>query len=131
MESMTGENLPPRGVLLTLPDWLADVVSGPEIVLPDPEERLRWVIGLSRQNVERGSGGPFAAGVFDANSGRLIAAGVASSSASAARAEIWLAFAGAESRRFRAAWRSTELTSPSLPDVPGRRLVVRHLPADL
>jgi len=98
---MTGKNLPPRGVLLTLPDWLADIVSGAEIVLPDPEERLRWVIGLSRQNVERGSGGPFAAGVFDATSGRLIAAGVNRVEPlrlSAAHAEI-MALAFAQARR--------------------------------
>jgi len=37
---------------------------------------MRWTIGLSRQNVEHASGGPFAAGVFAANSGRLLAAGV-------------------------------------------------------
>ena len=37
---------------------------------------MRWVISLSRRNVERGSGGPFAAGVFDLGSGRLLAAGV-------------------------------------------------------
>jgi tRNA(Arg) A34 adenosine deaminase TadA len=65
-----------RGVLLTLPAWLEDMTSGQDIVIPDPEERMRWIIGLSRQNVEHASGGPFAAGVFAANSGRLLAAGV-------------------------------------------------------
>ena len=67
---------PADGVLLTLPAWLEDMTSGRNIVLPDPEERLRWVIGLSRRNVEEESGGPFAAGVFAASSGRLLAAGV-------------------------------------------------------
>jgi tRNA(Arg) A34 adenosine deaminase TadA len=66
----------PRGILLTLPAWLDDVTSGREIVLPDPEERMRWVIGLSRRNVEQASGGPFAAAVFASESGRLLAAGV-------------------------------------------------------
>ena len=65
-----------RGILLTLPDWLEEIVSGKDIVIPDPEERLRWIIGLSRQNVEKASGGPFAAGIFDVGSGRLLAAGV-------------------------------------------------------
>ena len=51
------------GVLLTLPPWLEKTSAiGKRIVIPDPEERMRWVIGVSRQNVERGSGGPFAAG---------------------------------------------------------------------
>jgi len=70
------EGHPEDGVLLTLPAWLAEMTSGAEIVLPDPEERLRWVIGLSRRNVEERSGGPFAAAVFDAGSGRLLGAGV-------------------------------------------------------
>jgi len=65
-----------RGIRLTLPGWLAKETSGRRIVLPDPEERMRWVIGLSRRNVEQASGGPFAAGVFEAGSGLLLAAGV-------------------------------------------------------
>jgi len=65
-----------RGVLLTMPAWLEELTSGKDIAIPDPEERMRWIIGLSRQNVEHTSGGPFAAGIFAANSGRLLAAGV-------------------------------------------------------
>jgi len=64
------------GVLLTLPDWLEKMTSGRDIIMPDPAERMRWIIGLSRLNVDNGSGGPFAAGVFAQNSGRLLAAGV-------------------------------------------------------
>jgi tRNA(Arg) A34 adenosine deaminase TadA len=73
---MKNEEYPARGVLLTLPAWLEEITSGKDIVIPDPEERMRWIIGLSRQNVEHASGGPFAAGVFAAGSGRLLAAGV-------------------------------------------------------
>lgn len=73
---MKNEAYPVRGVLLTIPAWLEEITSGKDIVIPDPEERMRWIIGLSRQNVEQASGGPFAAGVFAANSGRLLAAGV-------------------------------------------------------
>ena len=40
------------------------------------EERMRFVVGLSRKNIEYGTGGPFAAAVFDVDSGRLIAASV-------------------------------------------------------
>ena len=65
-----------RGVLLALPAWLEEITSGKDIVIPDPEERMRWIIGLSRRNVEHASGGPFAAGIFAADSGRLLAAGV-------------------------------------------------------
>lgn len=73
---MKNEEYPPLGVLLTLPAWLEEMTSGKDIVIPGPEERMRWIIGLSRQNVEQASGGPFAAGVFAADSGRLLAAGV-------------------------------------------------------
>lgn len=69
-------NGPGSGILLTAPGWLEDMASSGEIVIPDPDERLRWVIGLSRRNVEQGSGGPFAAAVFAAKGGRLLAAGV-------------------------------------------------------
>jgi len=73
---MNHEEDPARGVLLTLPAWLEEMTAGQEIIIPDPEERMRWIIELSRRNVEQASGGPFAAGVFAAGSGRLLAAGV-------------------------------------------------------
>jgi tRNA(Arg) A34 adenosine deaminase TadA len=60
---------------LTLPDWLLEIVQG-EPVLPAEEERLRWVIELSRRNVMERTGGPFSAGIFQVESGRLVAAGV-------------------------------------------------------
>jgi len=73
---MKKEKQPDHGVLLTLPAWLETILAEKEIVIPDPEERMRWVIGLSRQNVENNSGGPFAAAVFARNGGRLLGAGV-------------------------------------------------------
>jgi tRNA(Arg) A34 adenosine deaminase TadA len=66
----------PTSITLTLPAWLEKILAGKEIVIPDPAERMRWVIGLSRKNVEYGSGGPFAAAVFTGGSGKLLAAGV-------------------------------------------------------
>jgi tRNA(Arg) A34 adenosine deaminase TadA len=67
---------PAADVVLTMPAWLAEITSDKEIVIPDPEERMRWIIQLSRRNVEQASGGPFAAGVFTVDDGRLLAAGV-------------------------------------------------------
>jgi tRNA(Arg) A34 adenosine deaminase TadA len=64
------------GVLLTLPGWLVELLSAGEILLPDPDDRMGWVIGLSRRNVEEGTGGPFAAAVFESLTGRLLGAGV-------------------------------------------------------
>jgi tRNA(Arg) A34 adenosine deaminase TadA len=63
-------------VQLTLPAWLEEMLAGKKPFIADPCERMRWVIELSRLNVEHGSGGPFAAAVFAINSGKLLAAGV-------------------------------------------------------
>ena len=49
---MKNEESPARGVLLTMPAWLEEITSGEDIVIPHPEARMRWIIGLSRQNVE-------------------------------------------------------------------------------
>jgi tRNA(Arg) A34 adenosine deaminase TadA len=65
----------PDRVTLTLPAWLNAMISG-EMTLPDPEQRMRWVIGLSRRNVEERTGGPFAAAVFTRETGQLLGAGV-------------------------------------------------------
>jgi tRNA(Arg) A34 adenosine deaminase TadA len=73
---MKKEKYPDHGVLLTLPAWLEKILAEKDIVIPDPEERMRWVIGLSLQNVKNGSGGPFAAAVFASAGGRLLGAGV-------------------------------------------------------
>lgn len=55
---------------LTLPTWLHDDLPD---TLPDPHDRVRFVIDLARRSVENG-GGPFGAAVFHLD-GRLIAAG--------------------------------------------------------
>lgn len=65
----------PASVTLTLPPWLKAMLAG-ELEMRDPEQRMRWVIGLSRHNVEEGTGGPFAAAVFARETGRLLGAGV-------------------------------------------------------
>jgi tRNA(Arg) A34 adenosine deaminase TadA len=60
---------------ISLPDWLTASLSGQKIILPSLEDRVRFVIKLSQQNVEQNTGGPFAAAVFD-DKGELIAPGV-------------------------------------------------------
>jgi tRNA(Arg) A34 adenosine deaminase TadA len=42
----------------------------------DVRERMRLAIALARENVERASGGPFGAAVFERDSGALVAVGV-------------------------------------------------------
>jgi tRNA(Arg) A34 adenosine deaminase TadA len=59
---------------LTLPAW-ADDARAPR-TLPDAATRMRWVIELSRTNFERDTGGPFAAAVFEEDTGRVVSMGV-------------------------------------------------------
>jgi tRNA(Arg) A34 adenosine deaminase TadA len=69
---------PPRlEWVLRLPPWVehfAAAAFGDSH--PTVEQRMAMVIELSRRNVEEGTGGPFAAAVFDRSTGRLVAPGV-------------------------------------------------------
>jgi tRNA(Arg) A34 adenosine deaminase TadA len=74
---MTRMNRPSmHSIVLTLPSWLPALLPPPDMTFPGPEERMRLVIGLARENVERKAGGPFAAAVFESVTGRLFSAGV-------------------------------------------------------
>lgn len=66
---------PPRFNLI-LPDWLEELRSGFNRPLPTVEERMNFVIELSRLNFRNQTGGPFAAAVFRTQDGSLVAAGV-------------------------------------------------------
>lgn len=59
----------------TLPDWLSARVAtvGP---LASDAARMQLTIDLARENVLRGSGGPFGATIFEQDSGRLVSVGV-------------------------------------------------------
>jgi tRNA(Arg) A34 adenosine deaminase TadA len=65
----------PLQIHLTLPPWIGDVADSNRRYQSD-EERVGLAIELSRQNIERGGGGPFGAAVFNSHSGRLVAVGV-------------------------------------------------------
>jgi tRNA(Arg) A34 adenosine deaminase TadA len=58
-----------------LPDWVRTRAAAARPLEGD-EPRMRLVIDLSREQVVRGAGGPFAAAVFETATGRLVAAGV-------------------------------------------------------
>jgi tRNA(Arg) A34 adenosine deaminase TadA len=62
-------------VVVEYPDWVHDVVDW-AAPLRTPEERMRLAIRLSRENVERGTGGPFGAIVVESDSGRLVSVGM-------------------------------------------------------
>ncbi len=61
-------------VTLRLPDWVEDFAE--DRIYPTVEDRMRLVVELSRQNVQRSTGGPFGAAIFERESGRLVAPGV-------------------------------------------------------
>jgi tRNA(Arg) A34 adenosine deaminase TadA len=60
---------------ITLPDWISEVVDWNRRY-ERREDRMRLAIALSRENVERQSGGPFGAAVFESESGVLVGVGV-------------------------------------------------------
>ena len=62
-------------ITIELPDWAGPFVDWERRYASD-EERMRLAIALSRENVLRGTGGPFGACIFEWDSGRLVAVGV-------------------------------------------------------
>ena len=66
-------HLPP--LCIDYPDWVDSVVDWDHRYASD-EDRMRLAIALSRENVVRGTGGPFGAAVFEAESGAVVAVGM-------------------------------------------------------
>lgn len=76
---------------LSLPDWAVEENQRLPEYIPLLEDRMREVIRFSRLNFERGTGGPFAAGVFERDTGKRIVIGVnrvVPSNCSSAHAEV-------------------------------------------
>lgn len=62
---------------ITLPDWaIAELASMQGKVYQTLEDRMRPVIRFSRLNFEHDTGGPFAAGVYERDTGKLLVIGV-------------------------------------------------------
>ncbi len=61
---------------LHLPDWLEERISREKHSFATVEERMRFVIELSRLNIQYKTGGPFAAAIFRTDDGSLLASGV-------------------------------------------------------
>jgi tRNA(Arg) A34 adenosine deaminase TadA len=76
---------------LSMPDWAVEELKRLPTHFPNLEDRMREVIRFSRLNFERGTGGPFAAGVFEQDTGKLVVIGVnrvVPSNCSSAHAEV-------------------------------------------
>ncbi len=65
----------PERLCFSLPEWASGYIASCG-ALKSPGERMAMVIGAARQNVRRETGGPFAAAVFELDSGKLVALGV-------------------------------------------------------
>lgn len=62
-------------VHIEYPEWVGSVVDWERQYATD-DDRMRVAIAVSRANVERGSGGPFGAAIFEIDSGKLVAVGM-------------------------------------------------------
>ena len=57
------------------PDWVYSLVDWERVYTSDVD-KMRVAIGMSRENVERDTGGPFGAAIFETDSGKLVAVGM-------------------------------------------------------
>lgn len=70
---MTEGAFVPGPIVVEHPWWFSEIG---DVTLGTVEERMRFTIDLSARNVAEDTGGPFAAAVFEQQTGRLVAAGV-------------------------------------------------------
>lgn len=61
---------------LDLPEWVVEELNKLPAYMPTHEQRMHAVIEFSRLNFKHNTGGPFAAGIFERDSGKLIVIGV-------------------------------------------------------
>ncbi|HEX6574822.1 MAG TPA: nucleoside deaminase [Gemmatimonadaceae bacterium] len=62
-------------VIIQYPDWVDQTIDWDRPYQSD-EDRMRLAIKVARENVERGTGGPFGAAIFESDSGRLVSVGM-------------------------------------------------------
>lgn len=80
-----------RSFTLSLPGWVEEEMGKLPTHFATLEDRMAPVLHFARLNFEQNTGGPFAAGVFERDSGRLIVIGVnrvMPSNCSSAHAEV-------------------------------------------
>ena len=65
-----------NSLTLSLPEWIDDFLKKYQFPLVSNEERMRFVLKLTLQNIEKITGGPFGAAVFERESGQLVSVGV-------------------------------------------------------
>lgn len=60
---------------IALPEWLS-AFAARQSIIESVDERMTFVIAAARTNVQAATGGPFAAAVFERDTGRLVSLGV-------------------------------------------------------
>jgi tRNA(Arg) A34 adenosine deaminase TadA len=109
-------------ISITLPKWVDKELKDMPMIFPRIEDRMRAVIRFSQLNIDHKTGGPFAAAVFEVDTGKLVAMGVnrvIPSKCSTAHAEI-VAISIAQKKRG-----TYDLGGPGL---PSHQLVVNWRP---
>jgi len=104
--------LTPDKIELLVPAWLDAELRRLPTHLATPEARMDAVIRFSRLNIEHDTGGPFAAGIFERDTGRLVTIGVnrvVANRCSSAHAEV---MAISQAQKILGTW---DLGAPSLP----------------
>ncbi|MBW8034461.1 MAG: nucleoside deaminase [Planctomycetes bacterium] len=78
-------------VTIALPKWTENFLSTQDKTFLDIEQRMSLALELAKLNIEHKTGGPFAAAIFEQQTGKLISVGVnlvTSTNCSIAHAEI-------------------------------------------
>jgi len=65
----------PTSLHFELPAWLAEYARDAP-AMTSPAESVDFVVRAARLNIEQGTGGPFAAAIFESSSGGLVSVGV-------------------------------------------------------
>ena len=67
--------MPDSIIRVEYPDWVSQTIDWDRKYDSDAD-KMRLAIAVSRENVERGTGGPFGAAIFERDSGKLVAVGM-------------------------------------------------------
>ena len=62
-------------ILIDYPPWVDETIDWNRPYNTD-DDRMRLAIAVARENVQRGTGGPFGAAVFESATGRLVSVGM-------------------------------------------------------
>lgn len=65
----------PQKIAFSLPTWISDYTNHVSVI-QEIEDRVKFVIEASRRNIIEETGGPFAAAIFERDTGKLISLGV-------------------------------------------------------